>query len=102
MGIGTRIDELHIDPDFVGGFLHTAFENGGDSELLRTVFRSSGLLLYFSVEVREITFKSAMPASWSGFHPECRRRNKPRFFIAQVFKRQDRDRFFRNRSGCRR
>src|SRR5204862_3176604 len=41
-----------------------------------TVVRSSGLLLYLAVEVREITFKSAMLASLVRIHPECRRRNK--------------------------
>ena len=35
MGIGAGIDELHVDPHLVGRFLHTAFENGGDAELLR-------------------------------------------------------------------
>src|SRR5438874_10209289 len=35
MRIGASVDQLHVNAHFVGGLLHTAFQNGRDSELLR-------------------------------------------------------------------
>ena len=47
MRIGPGIDELHVDAHFVAGFLHTAFENGRDAELLRNCLQIFRLALVF-------------------------------------------------------
>ena len=48
MGIGGRLDELHVDSYSVSAFLHTTFQNVGNAELLRylwQVFRSAFITL---------------------------------------------------------
>ena len=44
----------------VAGFLHAAFEQIGDAELLADLRKLSGALLYFCVEVREMTLSAAI------------------------------------------
>ena len=82
------------------GLLHTSFENVATPSCCDTVFRSSGLLLYFAVEVREMTFKSAMLAELGqDFILNAVGEISGTLFIAQIFERQHRNRFWRNR--CR-
>ena len=47
MLVGGGTDQLHIDVHGVGDFLHAAFEDVGDAELLPISRRLSGALLYF-------------------------------------------------------
>ena len=64
MTVGTGIDQLHVDPHFVAGFLDTPSKTVATPSCCETVFKSSGLLLYFAVEVREMTLRSAIVASF--------------------------------------
>ena len=44
MGIGLRVNQLHIDPHLVGRFLYATLKNVGYSKLLRDLGRLPGLL----------------------------------------------------------
>ena len=63
MIVGRGLDQLHVDVHRVAGFLHAAFQDLRHAQLLRDFSRLSGALLYFWVEVREITLSSAILAS---------------------------------------
>jgi hypothetical protein len=63
MRVAVRVDQLHVDTHALAGFLHAAFEQRRDAEFRSHDFQIVGRLAYCCVEVREITFRSAMPAS---------------------------------------
>ena len=63
VGIGLRVNQLHIDPHLIGRFLHATLKNVRYSKLLRDLGEIARFALITLVEVREITFKSAILAS---------------------------------------
>ena len=97
MGISAGIDELNIDAHFVASFLHAAFENGRDSELLRNCFKIFRFALvsrggssrdHFQVgDARKLGQNFVLNAvgEISGT-----------LVIAQILKRQHRDRFLQD------
>ena len=64
IGIVLRIDELHDDANAVAGFLHAAFQHRGHTQFRCNLAQIFGRLLYFAVEVREITFRSLILKGW--------------------------------------
>ena len=60
MGIGLRVNQLNIDPHLIGHFLHATLKNRRYAKLLRDLGEIARSALYCCVDVREITFKSAI------------------------------------------
>jgi len=66
---------LHIDPHLISYFLHATLKNVRDTELLRDLSEIGRSALICRVEVREITFKSAILDKRVRIRPEYRQQN---------------------------
>ena len=101
MLVACRVDQLHVDAHRVAGFLHAAFENVRHAELLpisRQIFRAGSCMRGRSA--RDDFQRADLGQPSQDFVLDAFGEIGVVLVAAQVFERQHRDRFFRDRGWC--
>ena len=98
MRVALGIDELDVDAHAVAGFAHTAFQDVGNSKLLRDLANVLGRV-FETLRRRARDHFQIANAREAGedFLLDTVGKISVRFIFAQIFKRQDGDRFAQNR-----